>query len=124
LRAAARACLLEYERGLAERLVGGLEQLDGVRILGITDRAAFVRRVPTVAFVAEGVSSNAIAEDLARRGIFAWSGHNYAVEAARALGIYESGGAVRIGPVHYNTVDEIDTLIAALDETLARARAA
>jgi len=121
---AALACLFEYERGLAERLVGGLEQLDGVRILGITDRAAFVRRVPTVAFVAEGVSSNAIAEDLARRGIFAWSGHNYAVEAARALGIYESGGAVRIGPVHYNTVDEIDTLLAALEETLARARAA
>ena len=121
---AALEFLFTYEKTLAERLIQGLEALDGVRVLGITDPAAMDRRVPTVAFTADGAHPDVIAEALAARGIFVWSGHNYAVEVAKSLGIYESGGAVRIGPVHYNTAGEIDALLESLDEVLARARAA
>jgi selenocysteine lyase/cysteine desulfurase len=42
------------------------------------------------------------------------------VEAARALGTYDSGGCVRVGPVHYNSIQELDSLLVALDEILAR----
>ena len=59
-----------------------------------------------------------IAEALAQKNIFVWSGHNYAVEAAMLLGIYDTGGAVRIGPVHYNSIDEIDALLAELGRIL------
>ena len=59
-----------------------------------------------------------IAEKLAAQNIFVWSGHNYAVEPAKLLGIYENGGAVRVGPVHYNSIEEIDELIAALEPIL------
>lgn len=116
--------LFDYERSLASHLIRGLRQLPGVRVLGISDDNAMERRVPTVSFVAAGTESAVIAEQLAQRGIFVWSGHNYAVEAARVLGIYDTGGAVRIGPVHYNSVDEADTLLNALNDILPRASAA
>ena len=61
---------------------------------------------------------------LANQNIFVWNGANYAVEVAKTLGAYESGGVVRIGPVHYNTIDEIDRLLLALDEILPKVRAA
>lgn len=116
--------LFAYESQLAAHLIDGLSHLPGVRVLGITDRHAMHRRVPTVAFTAESKDPTAIAEALARRGIFVWSGHNYALELARTLGILESGGAIRVGPVHYNSTDEIDRLLMALDEVLPRANVA
>ena len=110
--------LFDYERALADKLVAGLMDIDGVRVLGITDEAAMSRRVPTVSFVHDRHEPSAIAKALAERNIFAWSGHNYALELARALDIEKSGGGVRIGPVHYNTLEEIDVLIAALQQIL------
>jgi cysteine desulfurase family protein (TIGR01976 family) len=107
-----------HERLLAERLIDGLRSLPGVTVQGITDPAALQRRVPTVSFTHEQQSPAAIAEALATRNIFVWSGHNYAVEAARMLGILESGGAVRIGAVHYNDLAEIDFVLGALGEIL------
>jgi len=116
--------LFAYERGLADRLIAGLTGLPGVTIRGISAPDAMDRRVPTVAFTAAGVSPVTIAQELAARNIFVWSGHNYAVEVVRQLGLYESGGTVRIGPVHYNSIDEIDQLLVALDEIIPAARVA
>ena len=104
------------------RLIG--LSLPGVRVQGITDKTALDRRVPTVAFTVAGVRSSDVAKALGQRNFFVWSGHNYAVEVAKSLGIFDSGGAVRIGPVHYNGIDEIDRLVAALDEILPSARVA
>lgn len=116
--------LFAYEKQLATQLITGLQSLPGVRVLGITEPAAMERRVPTVAFVADGKSPDAIAEALANRSIFVWSGHNYAVEVAKSLGIYDTGGAIRIGPVHYNSPAEIDELLTALESVLPQANAA
>ena len=116
--------LFDYEQGLASHLIKGLQSLPGVRVLGVTAADAMDRRVPTVSFVKAGGSSAAIAKALAERNIFVWSGHNYAVEAARSLGIYDSGGAVRVGPVHYNSTAEIDLLLNALEDILPSANAA
>jgi cysteine desulfurase family protein (TIGR01976 family) len=115
---AAMQLLFDYERQLAARLIAGLEGISGVRILGITDPGALQRRVPTVSFVHENKAPADIAASLADRNIFAWSGYNYAFELARVLGIDASGGSVRIGPVHYNTLDEIDVVVGALGEIL------
>jgi cysteine desulfurase family protein (TIGR01976 family) len=110
--------LFDYERELADKLVHGLTRIDGVRVLGITDEAAMSRRVPTVSFVHDRHAPSQIAKALADRNIFAWSGHNYALELARVLDIEKSGGGVRIGPVHYNTPTELDVLLSALEEIL------
>jgi len=117
-------CLFDYETGLSSRLIDGLQQLPGARVRGITAKDAMARRVPTVSFTVDGVRPATIAEFLAGKNIFVWSGHNYAVEAAMALGIYDSGGAIRVGPVHYNTKDEVDAILIALDEILPRANVA
>ena len=114
-------CLFDYESGLMTHLIDGLQQLPGARVQGITAKDAMPRRVPTVSFTVDGVDPASIAESLAKKNIFVWSGHNYAVEAAMALDIYDSGGAIRIGPVHYNTKDEVDAILIALDEILPRA---
>jgi len=107
--------LFDYEQTLASRLIDGLQQLAGVKVQGITDADAMRRRVPTVAFTHVRDAPGAIAEAMAQRNIFVWSGHNYALEAAKALGIE---GAVRIGAVHYNSIDEIDTVLEALEQIL------
>lgn len=115
---AAMDCLFDYERTITEHLIDGLERLEGVRIRGITASDAMDRRVPTVSFTVDGMSPDQVAAELAARNIFAWSGHYYAVEVAKALGIYDTGGAVRIGLVHYNSVSEIDELLDVLETTL------
>jgi cysteine desulfurase family protein (TIGR01976 family) len=117
---AAMDCLFDYETGIAAHLISGLQQLPGVRVHGITDAEAMTRRVPTVVFTADGIRPSVIAEALGKRNIFVWHGHNYAVETAKHIGVYDAGGAVRIGPVHYNTIDEVDTLLEALADILPR----
>ncbi len=116
---AAMNLLFEYEKTLSARLLDGLASIRGVTVLGITNPEALDRRVPTVSFIHDRVASATIAESLAARNIFVWSGHNYALEAARALGIEASGGAVRIGAVHYNTAEEIDVVLNAVEDILA-----
>jgi cysteine desulfurase family protein (TIGR01976 family) len=115
---AALECLFRYESDLSQALISGLQVIPGVRIRGITDPQALDRRVPTVSITHESARPGDVAKALALRNIFVWSGHNYAVEAARSLGIYESGGALRIGPVHYNSVAEVDVVLNALEDTL------
>jgi len=111
--------LFDYERQLAELLISGIEDISGTRIIGISDPDASRRRVPTVSFIHDSKSPAGIAKGLAERNIFAWNGHNYALELAKALNINDSGGAVRIGAVHYNTLDEIDVVVGALGEILS-----
>jgi cysteine desulfurase family protein (TIGR01976 family) len=110
--------LFDHEKQLADRLIAGLKSIPGVRVLGISDPNASDRRVPTVSFVHEKHAPSEIASALAERNIFAWSGHNYALELAKVLNIHDSGGAVRIGAVHYNTPEEIDAVVAALQDIL------
>ena len=121
---AAMRCLFDYETSLARRLLEGLARLPGIRVQGIVTEAALSRRVPTVSFTVDRHMPADIAKALARRGIFVWSGHNYAVEPARWLGIYDQGGVVRVGPVHYNSIEEIDRLLTALEDILPRANVA
>jgi len=115
---AAMELLFDYEKSLASHLIDGLVAIDGVTVQGITAADAMDRRVPTVSFTHDRAASADVAAALAKENIFVWSGHNYAVEVAKTLGIFESGGAVRVGPVHYNSVAELDEFLAALGQIL------
>jgi len=116
---AAMDMLFDYEKDLVTHLIEGLSAIDGITVQGISAADAMDRRVPTVSFTHETAAPAHIAQSLAKQNIFVWNGHNYAVEVARTLGIYESGGVVRVGPVHYNSTDELDELLAALAQILA-----
>jgi cysteine desulfurase family protein (TIGR01976 family) len=110
--------LFAYEKRLGGRLIAGLQAIPGVTVQGITAREALGRRVPTVSFTHATQHPDTIAKALAEQNIFVWSGHNYAVEPAKVLGLYDSGGVVRIGAVHYNTAEEIDATLTALEGIL------
>jgi cysteine desulfurase family protein (TIGR01976 family) len=105
-----------YEQDLAERLIKGLQEIEGVRIYGITNPDRLNERMPVVSFTLDGHGPRATAQRLGDRAIFLWSGHFYAVHAIERLGLAGSGGVVRIGINHYNTQDEIDRLLEALSE--------
>jgi cysteine desulfurase family protein (TIGR01976 family) len=111
---AALAGIGEYERTLSRALLEGLSSAKGLKIYGLTDPAALERRVPTFAFTLSGWHPRRICEELDRRGISAWDGNYYAPEVTRRLGLEDSGGMVRVGAVHYNTLEEVERLVAAV----------
>jgi selenocysteine lyase/cysteine desulfurase len=100
-----------YEQSLFTRLIDGLSQINGVRLYGITDPAQFNQRTPTLAFTKAGVPTAAIGKALGDNNIFIWDGHYYAIEVVQRLGLYDSGGMVRVGISHYNVPDDIDRLL-------------
>jgi cysteine desulfurase family protein (TIGR01976 family) len=111
---AAMAAIGEYERRLSRTMLEGLSSVKGLRIHGLANSAALARRVPTYAFTLGGWHPRQICEELDRRGIFAWDGNYYAPEVTRRLGLEDSGGMVRVGAVHYNSLEEVEGLVAEL----------
>ncbi|MHB1424247.1 MAG: cysteine desulfurase-like protein [Gemmataceae bacterium] len=106
----------DYERTLSERLLDGLASRPRFRVWGITRRDRLGERVPTVSITAVDRTPSQIAEHLAKREIYTWNGNMYALELTERLGLEERGGVLRLGLVHYNTAEEIDRLLQALDE--------
>jgi cysteine desulfurase family protein (TIGR01976 family) len=117
---AGMSAIRTHEMALFGRLLERLERIRGARVWGITDRARFGARTPTVAVTLDGVAPRAAAEALGRQGITTWDGDFYARTLIERLGLAESGGVLRLGIVHYNTVEEIDRLLEALEEIAAR----
>ena len=115
---AAFAATKRWEQALAAQLIAGLREIDGVAVHGITDPLRYDSRVPTVSFTHARHTPAHVANALAARNIFVWSGHNYALEIVRQLGIDEHQGVVRIGMAHYNTPEEVGQTISALEEIL------
>jgi selenocysteine lyase/cysteine desulfurase len=111
--------IVKYERGLCERLLLGIAAMPTVKVYGITDPARFDRRCPTIALRAEGHTPLELATKLGDRGFFTWDGNYYAINVTEQLDVEKDGGFLRIGLFHYNTVEEVDRLLAALREILA-----
>ncbi len=116
---AGMTAIMAYERELVTRLIDGLERIPGVHIHGITDRARFGQRVPTVSVSIDGVHPRAAAETLGRAGIYVWDGDFYATGLIERLGKADAGGVLRIGLVHYNTAAEVDRTLEALERIAA-----
>jgi cysteine desulfurase family protein (TIGR01976 family) len=116
---AALAAIQRYEYKLTESLIDRLESIPGLTIWGITDPAQIEQRVPTVSFTLEGFSPRRVARALGEAGIYVWDGNYYALAVTERLGLEEHGGMVRVGPVHYNTLAEIDRLAETLLAMLA-----
>jgi selenocysteine lyase/cysteine desulfurase len=96
-----------YEFRLSQALLDILAETPGVTVYGIKDTCRLEERVPTAAFTMMGKSPRQVAEQLDEANIYVWDGNYYALEVTTRLGLEGSGGMVRVGPVHYNTVEEI-----------------
>lgn len=105
-----------YEFELSRKLIEAVQSISGTRIYGVTDPKRLDERVPTVSFTIEGREPRQVATALAAAGFYVWDGNYYALAVTERLGLEDKGGMVRVGPVHYNTVDEIKRLGVALDK--------
>jgi len=102
-----------HEMALSRALLQGICDLPNVTVWGLTDLDACEARVPTVSFTHSKVSNLAIAQTLAEHGISVWHGNHYALRVSEVLGL-EPGGTLRVGCLHYNTLDEIERLMTCL----------
>jgi selenocysteine lyase/cysteine desulfurase len=116
---AAMEAIRQYEQGLSKALITGLLQIPGLQLYGIQDLSQLDWRTPTVSIRLEGHTPRQLAQALGDRGIFSWYGNYYAINLSERLGVEASGGMLRLGLVHYNTIEEVEQLLAVLEE-LAR----
>ena len=105
-----------HERALGNRFLSGIAPIGGVSLYG---PATTGFRAPTFAIAVEGLRAAHVATRLAKIGVFVWSGDYYAVEVMDSLGVADSGGLVRIGFVHYSTLEEVDLVVEALSRIAA-----
>ncbi|WP_309072802.1 cysteine desulfurase [Arthrobacter sp.] len=100
----------EWERILGERLVSGLEAIEGIRVLG---PRAGQPRIGLAAFDVDGVHAHDVGQYLDSRGIAVRVGHHCAQPLHRRLGLTAS---TRASTYLYNTTDEVDAFLAAVAE--------
>lgn len=105
-----------HEHALGAGFLDGVADLGHVRLYGSPEMSE--RRVATFAIAVDGVPADVVAKRLGQKGIYVWSGHYYAMNVMDRLGVIDDGGLVRIGFCHYNTPDEVDIVVAALETAL------
>jgi cysteine desulfurase family protein (TIGR01976 family) len=101
-----------HEAELSRRFLSGLPD---VELYGIRDPDRVAERTPTFCLNVPGLEPREAAVRLAERGLYVWDGDYYALEPMRALGLGEHG-AVRIGFLHYTTMEEVERTLAALQD--------
>jgi cysteine desulfurase family protein (TIGR01976 family) len=106
----AMTAIQTYEQTLSLALLDTLQAVPGLRLYGLTDPARLAERVPTFSFTLAGWEPRALAEYLGQRGIYVWDGNYYALSVTERLGLETQGGMVRVGAVHYNTLEEVARL--------------
>ena len=103
-----------HESLLARRFLAAVRNVPGIAVYGILDPAWVAERTPTFCLTVTGMKPREASAALAAEGIFTWDGNYYALSVMDSLGLEQGGGAVRVGFLHYNTVDEVDRCVDAL----------
>ncbi|WP_434677720.1 cysteine desulfurase [Pseudomonas sp. R1-18] len=98
----------EHESRLHRYLLEGLQQREGVRILGAPELAL-------VSFVVDGVHNADLAHLLTDQGIAVRAGHHCAMPLFKSLGLT---GALRVSLALYNDADDLQRFFSALDQGL------
>jgi cysteine desulfurase family protein (TIGR01976 family) len=105
------AAIVPYERSLGQRFLDGISS--AVTVYGLPSMAG---RVPTFLVNVDGVAAQDVAARLAEARIGVWAHDSwYSLDLYKRLGYADK--SVRIGFIHYNTADEVDRLLEALEST-------
>ena len=110
-----RAEIESYEQELSLRLRRGLEGLRGIRVLGHPG----AEKVGVVSFVPAFMDPGQLADRLAAEGFALRAGLHCAPSIHQWLGTLNSG-AIRASIGIYNTEEEVDLLLAAVDRALGQ----
>ena len=110
----AMAVIHDHEIKVSRALLSALQSVPGLTVFGLTDAHRLDERVATYSFRLKNLPPRKVAEKLAEQNIYVWDGNYYAINVTERLGLEDSGGMVRVGAVHYNTVEEVEQLKQAL----------
>ena len=110
----AMAVIHTHELEVSRALLSALQAVPGLTLFGLTDTNRLEERVATYSFRLKNLSPRKVAEKLTGQNIYVWDGNYYAINVTERLGLEDSGGMVRVGAVHYNTLDEVERLRQAL----------
>src|SRR5215203_4914317 len=105
----------EYEAALAETFRSALRDLPGVQLYAAPNG---VRKTPTVAFRVQGRAPEEVCSRMLEHGFFIAAGDFYASTLAEKLGIGDSDGFIRAGLAPYNTEQEVDRFVEALERLI------
>lgn len=114
---AAMSAIRAYEFEISRAMLETLQGVPGLRLYGPAEADALDERVPTFSFTLPGLSAAEIAARLDASNIATWDGNFYAINVTERLGLESpEQGLLRAGAVHYNTIEEITQLGAALTQ--------
>jgi len=113
---AAHEAIHHHERAMTEKMIAGLLAIPGLKLYGISDPRRFENRCATVVVRIQGHTPLELATKLGERGFLTWDGNYYALNLTEQLDVERLGGFLRLGLVHYNTMEEVERLLAALRE--------
>ncbi|MFI2557449.1 cysteine desulfurase [Nocardia farcinica] len=102
------AAVAEHEHALTGAALAGLGAIDGVRIVGPTEN---VDRGGAVSFVVDGIHAHDVGQILDDEGVAIRVGHHCAWPLMRRLGV---PATARASFAVYNTLDEVEQLVAAV----------
>lgn len=111
------------EDALVDRLLTYLNGRNDCRIIGEPVNRDSTR-VPTIAFRLEGRRSGDVARAMDEFGIAIRFGDFHSRRLVEDLGEDREDGVIRVSMVHYNTLDQVDRLTAALTEISLQSTAA
>ncbi len=106
----AYARITAHETALGNAFLQGLAKLDKYQLFG---QPTMQGRVSTFGIKHRHLTAEQLSLQLAQQGIFTWSGNFYALPLTDTLGL-EPAGILRIGFLHYNTMDEVERVLNAL----------
>ena len=106
-----------HEEALAARFLDFCNARPEVRVIGRATPDGR-QRVPTFSLVVTGRDSGDFPEAALAEKVGIRSGDFYARRAVDALGLAARGGVVRVSMVHYNTLEEVDRAVRALDAAI------
>ncbi|MCW5312676.1 cysteine desulfurase-like protein [Nostoc sp. KVJ3] len=104
-----------HEEQISDRLLNYLNSKPNVRVIG-QSKADRQCRVPTISFVVDGMNSSTIPAKIDQHYIGIRYGDFYAKRLIEYLGLASQGGIVRVSMVHYNTLEEVNSLIEAFEQ--------
>ena len=96
-----------------------MEETPGLTLYGLRDERRLEQRVPTISFTLKGWHPRRLSDRLGQERIFTWDGNYYALAVTERLGLEDKGGMLRVGPVHYNTLEEVARLGQVLGKIVA-----
>lgn len=105
----------EHEAQLGETFLAYLRSRNDCRIIGRTS-GLDPQRVPTMSFCLHGKDPGEVARSVEPYKLAIRYGDFYARRLIDYLNLSEAGGVIRVSMVHYNTLDEVNSLVEAMEE--------